>query len=529
MNYFTFAAIDVGSHEVSLKIYEISTEFGIKLLDYVYHTTLLGLETYSTGRISYASIDKLCNYLNSFKEKMQEYGVEDFNICGTSAVREASNNITFLDHVKQRTGFSIKILSNSEQRLLCYRSIALTENNFHKLIKRGTLLVDVSGGSMQISHFDKSMLISTQNIKLGSLRIQEELDTMKDKSDNYNRLIREFIYNDIHTYFQGYLKDYNIKYIIAVGNQLHSFIKYLSLHNFGSVMPNDSRMSKKDSVNKDEYLEFYNDIIKRSPTDLSKELDTSYDQASLLLPTAMIYKTIFDESGADNMWLSDITICDGMAAEACENKLHITPAHSFEADILNTSRHIADRFHCDKTHMDNVMENALAIFDFLKTQQSLSNRDRLLLQLAVILHKCGSYINMNEVGENSFKIVMSTEILGLSHKERSLVAYTVRYLGEDYPGYSVLSDTLTKKEYLRVSKLNAILRLADTMDKSHTQKFSNISIEIKDSKLYIYGNTLDDITLERGFFTDRAGFFEEVFGIRPELRQKKKYKDIESR
>lgn len=76
---------------------------------------------------------------------MKEYDIHDYMIIATSALREADNNLIVLDQVKQRTGFLIKILSNSEQRYLCYKSLALKENSFHSLIKDGTLLVDVGG------------------------------------------------------------------------------------------------------------------------------------------------------------------------------------------------------------------------------------------------------------------------------------------------------------------------------------------------------------------------------------------------
>ncbi|MCR5202156.1 MAG: exopolyphosphatase [Lachnospiraceae bacterium] len=524
MRYTTFAAIDVGSHEVSMKIFEISKKNGIKLLDYVHHTTLLGLETYSTGRIGYPSLDKLCNILNQFKEKFKEYGVEDYSIAGTSAIREASNNIIFIDQVKKRTGFTIKILSNSEQRFLCYKSIALTENEFHKLIKKGTLLVDVSGGSMQLSLFDKSRLITTQNIKLGSLRIQEALNSMESRTDNYKNLVHEYIFNDIHSFSKHYLKNYDIKNIIAVGNQLSSFIKYLSTHNFGNVMPNDARISKKESITKKEYKEFYETISATSTRKLMYELDTSYEQASLLLPTSMIYQTIFSETQADNMWLSDITLSDGMAAEYAEDKLGFIPAHSFNDDILTTARNLADRYECNNHHSANVEENSLKIFDFLSRDNSFHSKDRLLLQISEILHNCGSYINMNEIGENSYKIVMSSEIIGLSHKERMIVAYVVRYNNSTFPGYTETESFLSKNDYIRIAKLSAILNLADSMDKSHKQKFKDINIEIRDGKLYIIGDTLEDITLEQGFFNMRASFFEEVYGMKPELRQKKTYK-----
>ena len=117
-----------------------------------------------------------------------EYRIKDYMIIATSALREADNNLIVLDQVKQRTGFQIKILSNSEQRYLCYKAIALQPNSFHKLIQKGTLLVDVGGGSIQLSLFDKNNLITTHNILLGSLRIQEFLQTMQGDVINYQNI-----------------------------------------------------------------------------------------------------------------------------------------------------------------------------------------------------------------------------------------------------------------------------------------------------------------------------------------------------
>ncbi|MDD7402530.1 MAG: exopolyphosphatase [Butyribacter sp.] len=519
----TFAAIDVGSHETALRVYEISKKNGIHELDCVHHTSRLGYETYSTRHISYKSIEKLCKILNGFSDKMKEYGISDYMIIATSALREADNNLIVLDQVKQRTGFTIKILSNSEQRYLCYKAIALTENTFHKLIQKGTLLVDVGGGSIQLSLFDKSALIATQNIMLGSLRIQEVLQDMRNTTDNYQNLVYEFISHDLHAYAKSYLKDVKVRNIIAVGNQLQSFVKYLTAHHFGSVQPLDTKGRKKDSVNHNEYDEFYHAIISQTPEELSRELNITIEKASLLLPTAMIYHNIFEETQAEQMWLSGITICDGMAADFAERKTHIVPAHNFADDILSAARRIAARYECSKKHTGCVESVALKIFDAVKRKNHLTKQDRLLLQIATILHNCGAFINLNDIGENSYKIVTSTEIIGISHKQRMMVANIVRYPILTFPEYNQLSDVFEKSEYIKLTKLNAILRLADAMDRSHRQKFKTVTVTLRGNNLYITGHTIYDIALEQGIFTNHAGFFEEVFGLKPLLRQKKEF------
>lgn len=523
MGVTIFAAIDVGSHETSMKIYEISKKYGIHQIDYVHHSARLGLETYSTKHISYHTIDNLCSILNGFLEKMKEYDIKDYMITATSAIREADNNLMVLDQVKQRTGFIIKILSNSEQRYLCYKSIALKENSFHKLIQKGTLLVDVGGGSIQLSLFDKNALIATQNIMLGSLRIQEILQDMKNKTDNYQNLVYEYIANDLHTFARLYLADHNVKNIIAVGNQLSSFVKYLSVHNFGNLQPFDAKGNKKDSINKQEYDEFYNSIISQTPDELAKELNTTIDRASLLLPIAMIYHTIIEETDAEQIWLSGITLCDGMVADFAERKEKILPALNFSDQILSTSRNIAMRYQGDKKHLQSVENSCLKIFDAVKRQNNLTKHDRLLIQIAAILHNCGSFINMNDVGENSYKIVMSTEIIGISHMERVLVAHIIRYSGQYFPKFTDICYIFSKEEYIKLAKLNAILRLADAMDKSHKQKFRNVTVTTQKNRLIITGQTLYDITLEQGIFDMYSDFFEELYGITPVLKQKKTF------
>ena len=367
----------------------------------------------------------------------------------------------------------------------------------------------------------RPVLICTQNILLGSLRIQEFLQDMQKHTDNYQNLVYEYISNDLHTFSELYLKDHKIKNIIAVGNQLRTFVKYLTVHNFGHLQPTDSKGKKKDSVSRQEYDEFYEAISSQHPEDLAKELNTSVDQASLLLPTAMIYHNIFEETGAEQMWLSGITLCEGMAADFAERKERITPAHSFLEDIIHTARSTAARYDYSRNHCEYVENAALKIFDAVKRQQNMTKHDRLLLQIAVILHNCGSFINLNEVDENSYKIIMSTELIGISHKERVIVATAVRYLRDYFPEYSELQDGFDKEDYVRIAKLNAILRLADAMDRSHKQKFTAITTSLRRQTLTITGSTLYDITLEQGIFRNHSDFFEEVFGIQPILKQKK--------
>ena len=117
----------------------------------------------------------MCRYLNEYTKIMKSYRVSEYRAYGTSAIRETENTSIILDQIQQRTGIKIGVLSNSEQRFLGYKAIAFKGEDFNKFIEKGTAIVDIGGGSIQISLFDNDKLMATQNMRLGVLRLREIL------------------------------------------------------------------------------------------------------------------------------------------------------------------------------------------------------------------------------------------------------------------------------------------------------------------------------------------------------------------
>ena len=165
---------------------------------------------------------------------------------------------------------------------------------------------------------------------------------------------------------------------------------------------------------------------------------------------------------------------------------------------------------------------ALTIYDSMKKVHGLGKRERLLLRIATLLHDCGKYISLVNLGECSYHIIMSTEIIGLSHIEREIVANVVKYNHMEFDYYDMMGkdSTVSTKDYLTIAKLTAILRVANGLDRSHKQKFKNVKTALKDEKLIITVDSSLDITLEKGLLARRAHFFEEVFSVRPVIRQR---------
>lgn len=501
----TFAAIDVGSYEVEMKIFELSVRGGMKEIECIRHRMELGKDTYRSGKISVQLIDELCLVLLDFMRIMKGYKVDEFRAYATSAVRETKNRVIMLDYIEKRTGVKIEVLGNSEERFLYYKSIASREIEFNNIIQKGTAILDVGGGSIQISLFDKDSLVTTQNIRLGNMRIRERLADMENQTGHKELLIEELIDNEVMSFKKLYLKEREIKNVILIGDYI-------------------LELTKKPAVTKDEFMRLCEEIIHKSPEDIAEIYEIPYESASLILPSVLIYKRLVEEMEAEAIWVPGVSLCDGIAYEYAIKSKIIKTIHNFDNDIIAAARNISKRYQCNKGHIKALEDLSLTIFDKIKKVHGMSKRERLLLQIAVILHGCGKYISLSNTAECSYSIVMSTEIIGLSHIEREIIANIVKYNTTEFSYYEVGEGHITemnKEEYLIIAKLTAILRVANALDRSHKQKFEDVRLMMKDNQLVINVDTQEDITLEKGLFPDKAAFFEEVFSIQPIIKQKR--------
>lgn len=514
MTMKTFAAIDVGSYELAMKIFEISKRNGIREVDLVRYGIELGTDTYNTGKIGYERVDELCSVLKEFSNIMQSYGVDAYKAYGTSAIRETENTLIILDQIKARTGITVEVLSNSEQRFLDYKSIASKGEGFLQIIEKGTVIIDIGGGSIQLSLFDKDTLIATQNIRLGVLRMRERLQKLAAKTNHYEELIDEMVSSQLQMFKKMYIKDREIKNIIIVDD----YVSHI-------MQSKDIFREASGYLTTAEFMKFVERIKKKGTNEIAQNFGLSDENASLLFHSTFLIKCIVEVLDAELLWAPGASLCDGIAYEYAENNKLITLEHDFEKDILACALNLSKRYMISKKRSETIENISLTIFDAMKKVHGLGKRERLLLQIAAQLNDCGKYISLMNVGECSYSIIMATEIMGLSHLEREMVANIVKFNRMEFSYYEDLSreSAMDKQSYLTIAKLTAILRVATGLDRSHKQKFKDVKAKIQENELILTTGTLEDITLERGLLSAKTQFFEEVFSIKVSIKQTRKF------
>jgi exopolyphosphatase/guanosine-5'-triphosphate,3'-diphosphate pyrophosphatase len=412
------------------------------------------------------------------------------------------------EHIRNKTGISVEVLSNAEQRFLGYKALASSGEQFERTIEKGTAIVDLSGGTVQISLFDKDNLITAQNLMLGSLRISSRLASFLGKTTHPDELIDQLIRKDILNYKRMYLKDRNIDTMILVGDYFTNLI-----------FQNRSDANKLET--REEFTAWYDRIITMTPRDLSIELGVDMEVANAVIPMAVLYNRIMNVFGVNEVWLPGIQLTDGIAYDYGMKTKLIKSAHDFDRDIVLAARRTAKRYASNKPHADLIVKVADEIFKAVRKDSVLTARDNILLKVACYMHDCGKYISLVNVAACSYDIIMSTEIIGLSDTERRIIANVVRYNTDPFEFYGENKSGLSEYDYLRVAQLTAILRVANSLDQSYLQKFTEVHAVKKNDRLTIEVSTTQEFTLEAGLFEENVDFFEGMFDIEPVLKVKR--------
>ncbi|MCM1056324.1 MAG: HD domain-containing protein [Firmicutes bacterium] len=508
MSTRTFAAIVVGSFELTMKIFEFSGKNTMREIDCVSRRLALGSDTYAHGKISNEKLDELCRTLKEFGGIMKAYRAEGYRAYGTSAIRETENSIIVRDQIAQRTGIKIEVLSNSEQRFLDYKSLASRGESFRRIIEEKTAILDIGGGSIQISLFDNDTLVSTQNLRLGVLRIQEYIARFEVKHSKLEYFIDEMAMAQLANYKKLYLKDREIQNLIVIDDYISPLAVKLAGGSSGRAV-----------LDRKAFEGFADQLRAGTPAQVAKNLSMPEEKVPLAFISAVLTGRIADLMGAGQIWAPGVTLCDGIAYEYAEKIKMFRGEHDFEKDIIACAINISKRYMGSRKRSETLENIASEIFNSMKKVHGLGKRDFLYLRLAAILHDCGKYVSMLNIGETSYDIIMATEIIGLSHAEREIVANVVRFNHSRFIYYE--GQSVDRETYLKIAKLTAILRLSSGLDRSHKQKMKGIKAVLKDNQLLLSADTPEDITLEKGFFRERAEFFREVFSVEPVLKQKK--------
>lgn len=503
------AVIDIGSNALRMEIAQ-AKDGELQMLERLEYPLSLGRDTFSTGSISFQKMNKTCEIINHFLEASKSYGITKVKAIATTAVREAENKTYFVDQIKIRTGLSVTVLDDSGEKTLIFRE-TLRRLMGVKNYKHPGLMVYIGVGNLGVAVLDKNTIPFTQNIRLGTLRLSELLTNIDVYEEQNNIVIDDYLRAFTETFYDT-LPEGEIKHFIASGRDMETI----------AALCHEENTVPFTSISRKKFNRLYEGLQNKSSEEIMETYGIPLENAELLQIAVSIYTMLLNATQASEIVAPMVYISDAVLYEMLFPKEAALFEKTFSENTIVSARATAARYHYDAEHASYVEKYSLKIFDKLKKLHGLSARERIYLQTAAILHDCGKYINISCHYDHSYEIIKNSEVVGLDMTEMELVAQIAKYHSTITPSArEECYQLLPQQKRLIVSKLAAILRLAEALDKGHIKKFENIDLKVKDNTLTISISTLMNTQIEEWSLSTKRLFFEEVYGLKVRLKKKK--------
>lgn len=501
------AVIDIGSHMLKMRIAQLKKGEIVEVdrLEYPLH---LGHEVFNDGKISFESLRELSGILRGYVETLEGYGVDQVRVVATTALREAKNRAYVVDQLKIQNDLTVQVLEDDQEKTLIYSEmLRFLQESGEELEGKDALLTYIGTGSIGIALYDGKNVIYSQSIPVGSLKLRDVLNTAGEDSENFHVVMEEYL-DAIMERIGKSLKDVQVSNLIFTGSDVGLIARV-----FGVREENNRYILNLQQVNA-----MYQEVTPMSPEKISFRFGITEEEADILYSALSIFSRLVRFSKAQYLTLPVVDLWDGVMRHMLIPKSVEQYHQHVRNSAIACAQAIAEKYGCPSNHSDIVRRFAIKIFDKTKAVHGLPANYRMVLELAAILHDCGHYVNTKLHTRSSFDLVKNFDVYGLTSSQMRLIAYVASYNEFNTPSFEELDFyRLSETEKICVSKLVAIFRLANSLDKSQRQKFDDIKVRMEHNRLLVTTETNEDSHLEKWAFAQCSPFFKEVFGIDPEL------------
>lgn len=281
-----FAAIDIGTNAARLLIGQVTTAEDdlthIQKLSYSRIPLRLGEEVFDTGVISPKKTEDFIKSIKAFSLIADIFDVEELRACTTSAMREATNGLEVKQRILEETGINIEIISGDEEAELIFGTFFLLD--FDRTIP--FIVVDVGGGSTEVSVFEKGERVAAKSFQVGTIRL------LKGKTDPN-------IWSDIHDWLAQHVDLSEVHQIFATGGNINKTHKILGAGHMEPLY-----------IEELQRLRDHLDALTMNQRIIQYQLKS--DRADVLVPALDIYLYILKELNCTEIIVPKIGLSDGM-------------------------------------------------------------------------------------------------------------------------------------------------------------------------------------------------------------------------
>ncbi len=498
------AIIDMGSNSFRLIVMEYVPRLSFKMVDEVRESVRIGEGMAQMDVLRPAAIDRAVRAAHIYAAFCKASGIEDILVAGTSAIRDARNQSRYIERVARESGLHVRVLSDKEEAYYGYLAAVNSttlENGF---------VVDLGGGSMQISRVENRLQTHSVSFPLGAVRLTEgflksDPATQKEINKLVDHLRDRLGSLDWFTPEPGMTMIGEGGTLRLIGRLIQKRTGYPLDWLHGYPMPIDQVAEVRD------------ELAKAPIQQRTRFHGMKPDRADISLAGAVAVHEVMWAGGFDSMTICSQGMREGLFYERFFDADEGEPP-MFENVRRAAVMNLAHLYRFQEHHAEHIAHLTLSMFDQMPAERLLCGAgEREILWAASMLHDIGVSVDYHDHHKHGSYLIINAGLPAYTHREIALIALLVRYHRKGKPTPDELAGLLDVDDEVRLLQMCAFLRLAEQFDRARDSMVTDVRLSVNESTAHMELITRGDETVALWSADRHRDIFEQAFGLPLEL------------
>jgi exopolyphosphatase/guanosine-5'-triphosphate,3'-diphosphate pyrophosphatase len=459
------AAIDLGSNSVHMVVAEVSPDGRIVVVDRVKEMVRLGRRAFTTGKLTAETMELAERAMTTFGRLARARHVKRLRVVATSAVREADNGAEFVRRLRRDTGLPVDVISGLDEANLIFRAVRhamdLTGGPF--------LLVDIGGGSVELSLVEDGRPLWIRSVPLGVARLTERFLPKDLPTGRHVRALERYIGKMIGDLLDR-ARRRGVVTAIGTSGTVNTLVAMAR-----ADRGEDTGRLHGASMTREEMQRIRRRVLAVDASARAELPGMDTKRVDLMPAAAVLLDVILARARVPHLTVCSWALREGVLLELAgvDGSGAGTTAGRRRSVVA-----LARRYAGDNAHGRQVARIATELFDATAGLLGLAPCSRELLEYAGLLHDIGHAVDHDRHQRHTYYLIRNSELLGFDPDEIEVMALVARGHRKQAPKPSDPElQVLPGSKRKLVRGLAALLRVADALDRTHFGVVKTVHVE----------------------------------------------------
>jgi len=494
------AALDAGSNAIRAVVARASSATEIRELASARWPVRLGHGVFARKQLDSRTMNRAVETFWKFRNLLDRYDVSKYCAVATSAVREAVNRDSLISRIRRETGVELTAIDASEEgRLARVAVFSVATSQFAP-----RAIVDLGGGSLEISFLRGRKVIQAMCLPLGAVRLMETYDLADSFTPNAFARLRRHVVSVLKSHGRAASLP-GRRAVVACGGNAEALAR----------LAPGPRVAGFNTLNLSRLDERLWEIVRLDAEDRMAAFGVRRDRAEVIGVAAVVLAALGEWLGASQFVVPAVGVREGILHDLAAAHFGPASANDERAEALRQqARRFAARMHSDAAHCEQVRRLAAQLFDQLAPLHGLAPGQRVSLEMGALLHDVGRVVNARAHHKHGEYLVRNADIPGLGKHQQAMVACLVRYHAKATPApHHRLYRSLAPAERQRLRQLAALLQIAVALDSGDTQSVRRVEVRIQKDVVRMRMFAPPEAFIDFRDLRRKARLFEKEFGV----------------